>query len=358
MSQFTVEAGGTAHEVRIGSLGDSAELVRDLCRRSRIPLVTDERLLDLYGDFLDAHLPFELIMVPEGEAAKSWRVLEAVIEALSALNVTRDSAIVAFGGGSIGDVAGLAAALFKRGCPIVHIPTTLVAQVDSAIGGKTAIDACGQKNLVGAFHPPALVLADPAFLATLDAQQMRGGYAELVKYGLIEDAAFFAWCEANGAALLQGDTEAQVTAIDHCLRAKARFVAEDFHDRLGRRALLNFGHSFGHAIESVAGLGSVHHGEAVAVGMNLAFGLSVDLGLCAKDEAERVRAHLTSVGLPTRLAELGLEGRAKEMIRFIRQDKKSAASGVTLILSKGIGKAFVARDFPTGRIADFLREQS
>ena len=189
--------------------------------------------------------------------------------------------IVALGGGSVGDVAGLAASLFKRGCPVVHVPTTLLAQADSAVGGKTAIDAFGEKNLIGSFHQPALVVADPAFLDTLDPRQLRSGYAEIVKYGLIDDPAFFAWCEANGAALLAGDPRLRATTPSPPRSAPRRgSIAGDVEDRSGQRALLNLGHSFAHAIESEAGLGTVLHGEAVAIGLVLALRFSAELGLC------------------------------------------------------------------------------
>jgi 3-dehydroquinate synthase len=340
--------------ILIGPLADAAGHLRSLSDGRVLPLVTDERVHGLYGDKIRAVLPIEPIIAPEGEAAKSWEVLANIINQLSGLGVTRDTAILALGGGSIGDVAGLAASLFKRGCRIVQIPTTLLAQADSAIGGKTAIDWHGQKNLVGTFHQPALVIADPGFLRTLDARQLRAGYAEVVKYGLIDDLSFFEWCEANGPALLAGDQDLRHAAIKHCIEAKMRFVADDVEDRAGTRALLNLGHSFGHAIESVAGPGAILHGEAVAIGLCLAFGHSVQLGLCPSSDELRVRAHLASIGLPTRLHQIDLINTGPALLDAIRLDKKAGPEGISLILARGIGRAEMFRGVDQRKLAEFL----
>jgi 3-dehydroquinate synthase len=340
--------------ILIGPLADAAGHLRGLSDGRVLPIVTDERVQGLYGERIREIVPIEPILVPEGEAAKSWEVLAHVIGRLSELGTTRDTPILALGGGSIGDVAGLAASLFKRGCPIVQIPTTLLAQADSAIGGKTAIDWHGQKNLVGTFHQPTLVIADPAFLQTLEARQLRSGYAEVVKYGLIDDALFFEWCEANGAALLAGDEDLRQTAIKHCVEAKLRFVANDIEDRSGVRALLNLGHSFGHAIESMAGSTAILHGEAVAIGLCLAFGFSVQLGFCPSNEEARVRAHLASIGLPTRLHEIGLIKAAPALFDAIRLDKKAGPEGISLILARGIGRAEMFRGVDQRKLAEFL----
>ena len=354
MIRFEAAAEGGSTEVLIGDIAEAANPVREMARGMPLPLVTDERLLSLYGDLLRELFAFEPILVPEGEPAKCWEVLQRLIERFSELGVTRSTAVITFGGGSVGDVTGLAASLFKRGCPVIHIPTTLLSQVDSALGGKTAIDALGQKNLVGTFHLPAMILADPAFLDTLDARQMRSGYAEIVKYGLIDDVDFFSWCETNGAALLAGDRDARGTAIEHCLRAKARFVGDDVRDTSGRRALLNLGHSFGHAIESLAGLGCVLHGEAVAIGLCMAFAFSAASGLCSEADARRVRDHFDGLGLPTSLAAVGMTRRGADLLPLIRQDKKAEAGAVNLILARGIGHSFVARDVDADALADFL----
>ncbi|HEX6218868.1 MAG TPA: 3-dehydroquinate synthase [Sphingomicrobium sp.] len=336
-----VEAGGQSHDVLIGPLGPAPDGI----------VITDELVWSLHGGRFPDRDP---IFVPHGEAAKTWPVLERLIEELARRNVKRDTPIVAFGGGSIGDVGGLAAALFKRGCPLVQVPTTLVAQVDSAIGGKVAIDAAGLKNIAGTFYLPKLVACDPALLATLDRRQLRAGYAELVKYGLIDDAAMVDWCEAHAGDLLDGDLDLLTDGIAKAVTAKARFVREDFHDQLDRRALLNFGHTFGHAVEVVAGFGPVLHGEAVAIGMALAFQLSVELGHCPARDADRAIGHLRSAGLATTLAEAGIAGRAAELAALMAKDKKADAGGLKLILTRGIGAAFVSRDVGPEQLEDFL----
>jgi 3-dehydroquinate synthase len=342
------------YEVLVGPLAEGAGRLTSLAGGRTVPLVTDARVLRLHGDKLRAILPVEPILIPEGEAAKEWTVLNQLLQHFSRLDITRDTPILAMGGGAIGDVAGLAASLFKRGCPIVHLPTTLLAQADSTIGGKTAINWHEQKNLVGTFHQPSLVIADPAFLETLDVRQLRAGYAEVVKYGLIDDPEFFEWCEAHGAALLAGDRAIRQTAIKHCVRAKLRLVAEDIADRHGKRALLNLGHSFAHAIEVASGLGAILHGEAVAIGLCLAFTFSVDLGLCPSADEARVRVHLASVGLPTRLDDAGLAGARGKLLDVIKRDKKAGAEGITMILVRGIGLAEVARGIDQARLAEFL----
>ncbi len=355
MKRFSVTTKSQlGHEVLIGPVEEAAQQLAALAAGPRFPLVTDEKILGLWGERLERIFAFEPLLVPQGEAAKSWDVLQSLIEGLARMGATRSTPIIAFGGGSIGDVAGLAAALFKRGCPIVHLPTSLLAQVDSAIGGKTAVDAAGQKNLIGAFHAPALVVADPSFLATLEARQLRSGYAEMVKYGLIGDANFFAWCEAHAQKVIDGDAPARLHGIEHCLRAKARFVAADFRDRSGRRALLNFGHSFGHAIESAAGIGTILHGEAVALGMQLAFALSARLGLCPAEDGERVGAHFASAGLPGSLGDVGLAGNGARLLPFMLADKKADGDCPVLILTRGVGRAFVSREVSADQLSRFL----
>lgn len=348
MKRIPVLAGADAYDVLVGPLEQALDRLAGasiVVSEPRVFALHGSRVAPLLGDAAP-------ILLPEGEAAKQWHVLHDLLGQLALRNASRSTRIVAFGGGSVGDVAGLAASLFKRGCPVVHIPTTLLAQADSAVGGKTAIDAFGEKNIIGSFHQPALVIADPAFLATLDARQLRSGYAEIVKYGLIDDPAFFAWCEAHGAALIAGDDAARGHAIATALAAKARMIAGDVEDRSGRRALLNLGHTFAHAIESAAGLGVVLHGEAVAVGMVLALRFSAALGHCDAREAERVAAHLGGVGLPTSLGEVGIAGR--DLTDWMMRDKKNDGAGLTLILARGIGAAFVARGVDRAALAAFL----
>lgn len=355
MRSIEVEHPGASYDVLIGDIGEALDRIRGLAAGRALPLISDPRVFALHGNLLtDLSLP-QPILLPEGESAKDWTNLASVIDQLAGLGVKRGTPILAFGGGSVGDVAGLAASLFKRGCPIIHVPTTLLSQADSAIGGKTAIDASGQKNLVGTFHHPALVVADPAFLDSLDQRQLRSGYAEVVKYGLIEDAEFFAWCERQGAALIAGDRDSRRHAVEHSIEAKARFVVADPCDMAGTRALLNFGHSFGHAIEALAGH-AVLHGEAIAVGMVLAFRFSTTLGLCRPDDARRVQAHLASAGLPTDVADLGLRGRGDELLALMAHDKKADRSGIALVLVDGIGQARLVRGIEQATLAKFLRE--
>lgn len=355
MIRFEAAADDASQDVLIGPIEDAAQAIRALSGGHRPLLVTDANILALHGERLRSLIDFEPLLVPQGEAAKSWDTLQHLITIFSQLGASRQTPVIALGGGSVGDVAGLAAALFKRGCPVIHVPTTLLAQADSAVGGKTAIDAAGQKNLVGTFHAPALVVADPAFLDTLDERQLRSGYAEVVKYGLVDDPSFFDWCERNGSALVGGDAGLRLHAVEHCLRAKARLIGEDFRDTSGRRALLNFGHSFAHAIEALAGFGTALHGEAVAVGMVLAFDFSAALGLCPASDASRVSAHLTSVGLPTSLADVGIDGGEPTLVPLIRADKKADAGRIALILTRGIGQAFLDRDVDAAALEHFLR---
>ncbi len=350
--RFPVHAGGRSYQVMVGPLADTGARLRELACGQTVPVVTDERVWTLHGQALSGLLPVQPIFVPEGEAAKSWEQLQRLVARFAELNIDRTSPVLAFGGGSIGDLTGLAASLFKRGCPVVHIPTTLLAQVDSAVGGKTAIDAEGQKNLVGTFHQPALVLADVALLDTLDSRQLRAGYAEVVKYALIGQELLFDWLEDHGPAILTGDRSMREEAVGQCIAAKARVVEADPEDRTGIRALLNFGHTFGHAIESAAGLGTILHGEAVAVGMALAFDFSVELGLCPANDAARARRHLHEASLPTTLAETGVDRAA--LLPLMGADKKNEGGQLRLVLTRGIGDAFLAQDVVPERLADFL----
>ncbi|WP_037500455.1 3-dehydroquinate synthase family protein [Sphingomonas jaspsi] len=347
-----IAAGG--YDILIGPIEAGLERIRDLARGETPLLVTDKRVFALHGSRIAEALGADVALVPDGEEAKDWPVLHRLLERLSAHNASRTTPVVALGGGSVGDLAGLAAALFKRGCPIVHIPTTLLSQADSAVGGKTAIDAFGEKNLIGTFHVPSLVVVDPDLTDTLDQRQLRAGYAEIVKYGLIDDPAFFAWCEANGRGVIAGHRDLRLHAIETALRAKARIVEGDVRDMKGQRALLNLGHSFGHAIESEAGLGKVLHGEAVALGMALAHRFSARLGLCAAADAERVAAHLAACGLPVTLAAVGVRG--PSLLDWMARDKKNLGGKLSLVLTRGIGRAFVDPAVDSGALGAFLAD--
>jgi 3-dehydroquinate synthase len=294
------------------------------------------------------------VTVPPGEGSKSFAMLETVCEALISVRVERADVVLALGGGVIGDLAGLAAALVRRGLDYVQVPTTLLAQVDSSVGGKTAIDSVHGKNLIGAFHQPVLVVADTALLDTLPVRQFRAGYAEIVKYGLIGDAAFFAWLEANWRELFAGGA-AREHAIAVSCRMKAAIVARDERET-GERALLNLGHTFGHALEAAAGFSDrLLHGEAIALGMALAFAFSAQRGLLPPSEAERVERHLAGVGLPVRVASVpgGLPD-ADRLMELIAQDKKVKRGKLTFILARGIGASFIAPDVDATEVRAFL----
>jgi 3-dehydroquinate synthase len=354
VKSLTVDAGDERYDVLVGRLEDCRSRLMPLAGGKPLVVVSEPKVWGLHGSRLEALLPCDPILVPEGEAAKDWPHLQTLIEVFTERNLDRSAAVAAFGGGAVGDLAGLAAGLFKRGLPIVQLPTTLLAQADSAVGGKTAIDAFGQKNLVGMFHQPRLVIADTSLLDTLDERQLRAGYAEIVKYGLIRHEALFEWLEGHGAALLAGQREYREEAVWQSVAAKARTVEADVTDRNGARALLNFGHTFAHAIESAAGLGTLLHGEAVAIGMTLGFNLSAALGLCAHDDAMRVRAHLKAAGLPVTIAESGVN--RADLLPLMRTDKKNAGGAVRLVLTRGIGDAFLSEGVEEKLLADFLEQ--
>ena len=343
-----------------GLLGNAAPLLGPLAPRGRLALVTDSNVAGLYlapftAGLAAAGIAVDEIIVPPGEASKDWATLQHVTERLLQLGVERGDAVVALGGGVIGDLTGFAASILRRGCRFVQVPTTLLAQVDSSVGGKTAINTAAGKNLVGAFHQPALVLIDPQVLQTLSPRELRAGYAEVVKYGLIGDPAFFAWCEQHAAALLAGDAAAQAEAIAVSCRAKARVVAADERETGDIRALLNLGHTFGHAFEAEAGFSDrLLHGEGVALGMALAFDLSAARGLCPAADAARVRAHLLACGFTLSPQALGLAAPAHTLVHHMRQDKKMKAGTLPFILTRGIGQAFVARDVPLADVEAFL----
>jgi len=348
-----VHAGSDRYEVLVATLDEARSRLLDQARGQPLTVVTEPKVWSLHGERLGALLPCDPVFVPEGEEAKNWTHLQALIAAFAERNLDRTSAVAAFGGGSVGDLTGLAAGLFKRGLKVVHLPTTLLAQADSAVGGKTAIDVLDQKNLVGMFHQPALVVADVDLLATLDLRQLRAGYAEVVKYGLIADAELFHWLEGNGADLLAGNREHRENAVWQSVAAKARTVEADVSDRSGVRALLNLGHTFAHAIESAAGLGTVLHGEAVAIGMAKAFDLSAELGLCPRSDAERVQAHLSATGLPTTLAETAVD--RSRLLPLMRTDKKNEGGALRLVLVRGIGAAFLSDGVEEQALAGFLQ---
>jgi len=323
-------------------------------------IVTDEHVGPLYADALVGALEAQglrasVVTLPPGEATKSYASLERVCDAVLAAKIERGDLVVALGGGVIGDLAGFAAAVVRRGVRFVQVPTTLLSQVDSSVGGKTGINSRHGKNLVGAFHQPSLVLADTALLDTLPIREMRAGYAEVAKYGLIDDERFFAWCEANWQGVFAGGPERDEAVAQSC-RAKAAVVVRDEHEN-GDRALLNLGHTFGHALEKITRYDSARlvHGEGVAIGLALAFRFSASLGLCPATDAERVEAHLSAAGLPTRLAHVpGGCGTVDELLDAMAQDKKVKGGALTFILARGIGQSFIAPGIDADKVRTFL----
>ena len=356
-----VQLGERAYAVVIedGLLPRAGAEIARVARNRRIAVVGDENVSGhvdtLLASLATAGFEGSAILLPAGESAKSWATLEVLVDSLLNFGVTRGDHIVAVGGGVIGDLAGFAAAIVKRGVGFIQVPTTLLAQVDSSVGGKTGINTRRGKNLVGAFHQPSLVLIDPAVLDTLPAREVRAGYAEVVKYGLIDDAAFFDWCEANGAALLAGNPAARAHAIRHSVAAKARIVAADEHETSGLRALLNLGHTFGHALEAEAGFdGSLLHGEAVAAGCALAFGFSAERGLCAPGDADRVAAHFRAVGLPASVRDCGLDTDGAALVAHMRHDKKASGGVLPFLLARGIGETYLDATVDLADVAAFL----
>ena len=360
-----VALGERSYDIHIGEglLDFAGSDIADVLARPKTLVVTDENVARLHLPALaesleDAEVEFDTVILPPGEATKSFSQLEALVERILEAGLERNDAVIAFGGGVIGDLVGFAAAIARRGMPFIQIPTTLLAQVDSSVGGKTGINSRLGKNLIGAFHQPILVLADTAVLDTLPRRELLAGYAEVVKYGLLGDADFFAWLEVNGRALLDGDMAARQKAIARCCEMKAEIVAADEREA-GRRALLNLGHTFGHALEAALGYdGTLLHGEAVAIGMVQAFRFSERLGLCEEGLAERVADHLASVGLPTDLS--GIRARlpdAEGLLAYMRQDKKAKQGRLVFVLVRGIGKAFLTADVEEETLLSFLEDE-
>jgi len=358
--EVEVGLGDRSYPIRIGSglLAGAGEHMGRYARGGRLIVVTDETVAAAQLPALVAGLGdirIEPIILPPGESTKSWAMLESLTDRLIDLEVERSDRIVALGGGVIGDLVGFAASILKRGCGFVQVPTTLLAQVDSSVGGKTAINSKAGKNLVGAFHQPDLVLIDPLVLETLPIRELRAGYAEVVKYGLIDDPAFFNWCEANGGSLLGGDVDARTHAIAYCCSAKARIVAEDERETTGKRALLNLGHTFGHALEAETGFSDVLlHGEAVAAGMALAFRFSASMGLCSEEAAGRVGFHLARSGLPTTLAEAHVDTSGATLVAHMAHDKKMEGGRLPFLLARDIGETYLDKAVSLADVEAFL----
>jgi 3-dehydroquinate synthase len=360
---LSVELGDRAYDILVGPglIGRAGGEILPLLRRRQAIVITDEAVARLHLPALRASLnaaeiAHEAIVLPVGEGTKDLAHFGRLVEDVLACGIERGTMIVALGGGVVGDIAGFAAATLLRGIDFIQIPTTLLAQVDSSVGGKTAINAGAGKNLIGAFYQPRLVLADTDSLTTLPHREVRAGYAEIVKYGLIRDADFFDWLERDGRAVCDLEAAAVTHAVIVSCRMKAAVVAADERETGDERALLNFGHTFGHALETETGFSDrLLHGEAVALGMALAFDFAVDLGLASGQDAQRVRRHLADAGLPTELAAVGLAGNAADrLLTHMARDKKVRDGAITLIMPRRIGECFVMRDAPTDRLRRFL----
>ena len=361
---LTVDLGERSYDILVGDglLAGAGKLIAPGLAEPRAVVITDENvekhcLGTLEKSLDESGIDHQSIVLEAGEQTKDFAHVEALWGQLLDHRVERTTTLIALGGGVVGDITGFAAAVTLRGMDFIQIPTTLLAQVDSSVGGKTGINTPQGKNLIGAFHQPRLVLADIGALASLPPREMRAGYAEEVKHGLIANADFFAWLEANGPAVIEGDPEACRHAVLTSCRAKASIVQADETEK-GSRALLNLGHTFGHALEAQTGYSNaLNHGEAVAIGLGLAFDLSVRMGLCPGEDRDRLRGHLAAVGLPVRLNGLtdgGWSGAG--LIDLMGQDKKVRSGAMTFVLLRGIGQAFITQDVDLGLLAEVLEE--
>ncbi len=360
----SVDLGQRTYDIHIGEnlLQESGRHIAPLLNRPFTAIVTDENVARHHLKTLEASLAAAgiksvAIILPAGEKTKSFAALADLCEKLLAAGVERRDKIIAFGGGVIGDLTGFAAAILRRGIEFIQIPTTLLAQVDSSVGGKTGINSAHGKNLIGAFLQPIKVLADTSLLETLPRRELAAGYAEVAKYGLLGDLSFFEWLEANADILLRGDAQARAYAIHQSCSAKAAIVAEDETEQ-GVRALLNLGHTFGHALEAATGYSNrLLHGEGVAIGMVQAFRFSERLKHCKRGTADRVAKHLQAAGLPTHMNDIeGPLPPIADLVAIMRQDKKAQSGKLTFILARAIGDAFIAKNVPDSAVVDFLAE--
>lgn len=364
--RITVEVGlgERAYPILIGGglIASAGEAIAERMPGVRAAVVTDRNVAERHLDALTASLgragiDATPVILPPGEKTKSFAMLEEVVGAVLAARLERRDVVIALGGGVIGDLAGFAAGIVRRGMNFVQMPTSLLAQVDSSVGGKTGINTSHGKNLVGVFYQPRLVIADTNALDTLSPREFRAGYAEVAKYGLIDRPDFFAWLEANWQEVFAG-APARTQAIAESCRAKAAVVARDEFET-GDRALLNLGHTFGHALEAATGYDSERlvHGEGVAIGMALAHRFSARLNLASPDDASRVEAHLRTVGLPWRMGDIpGSLPDAERLVDYIAQDKKVSRGALTFVLTHGVGQSFIAKDVPASEVLSFLRE--
>jgi 3-dehydroquinate synthase len=358
-----VDLGDRSYDIIIGAglLKQADTYLIDRLNGGRVAIITDENVAGLHlqtlTDALDGHgLSVETIILPPGEGQKSFDVLQDVLGRLLKANFSRSDTLIAFGGGVIGDLTGFAASVLKRGCGFIQIPTTLLAQVDSSVGGKTAINMLAGKNLVGAFYQPSLVLTDTNVLATLPLRQLKAGYAEVLKYGLINDRPFFDWLDQNGAKILAGDADAQSEAIARSCASKAAIVAEDEREQ-GVRALLNLGHTFGHALEAKGGYSDMLlHGEAISAGMLMAFEYGQEIGVCAGQDVERLRAHLLGLEMPIlETLDPAIKSDPGQLFDYMMQDKKNKDTDMTLILAREIGGSYIEPNADQSSVKDYLK---
>ncbi|AML52783.1 3-dehydroquinate synthase [Falsihalocynthiibacter sp. S25ZX9] len=364
LQTVSVDLAERSYEIKIGEglLAQSGAFIAPFLRRPHVAIVTDENVAKLHLEALQAGLAAagitsEALALPAGEATKSWPHFSRAVEWLLDAKVERNDVVIALGGGVIGDLAGFAAAVLRRGVRFVQIPTSLLAQVDSSVGGKTGINAPQGKNLIGAFHQPSLVLADIDVLDTLTPRDFLSGYGEVVKYGLLGDARFFDWLEKNGPAMLQGDKAARAYAVNRSCEMKADIVARDETEQ-GDRALLNLGHTFCHALENATGYSDrLLHGEGVAIGCVLALETSARLGLCSQEDPSRLRAHLSEMGMKVNVADIaGDLPNAAALLALMGQDKKVVDGTIKFILTHGIGKAFVSAETDTDVVLQVLKD--
>ena len=365
MAVIPVELAGRSYEVRVGRglLADVAGQAAPFLRKTRVPIVADANAKAHWGEALHASLAAagkepRWYEVAPGEGSKSWESLARLTDWLLAEGVERGDHVLALGGGVVGDLTGFACAILKRGCGFVQLPTSLLAQVDSSVGGKTAINTGAGKNLIGAFHQPSLVLADLDSLSTLPPRELRAGYAEVLKYGVLGDAGFFDWLETNGRQVLELEAEALEQAVARSVAAKAKIVAEDERETSGTRALLNLGHTFGHALEAETGCSErLLHGEAVALGMVLAARYSARRGELSLDDAARVTRSVDAAGLPSEIAALEIGCTGSTLVGHMLHDKKMDAGTLPFILLRDVGEAYLARDVALDDVAAFLDEE-
>ncbi|MDF2365721.1 3-dehydroquinate synthase [Sneathiella sp.] len=364
-AEVQVALGARSYNILIGTdlIGGAGATLRNILKNPRVAVVTDENVAAVHLESLqtsltDTGIEHSALVFPAGEGSKSIATYSDLMSRLLDSRIQRDEALIALGGGVIGDLTGFAAATLRRGVDFIQIPTTLLSQVDSSVGGKTGVNAPQGKNLIGAFYQPRLVLADISTLDSLPHREVLAGYAEVVKYGLLGDYAFFEWLEANGRKVIEGDTAARIYAVEQSVKAKARIVALDEREG-GVRALLNLGHTFGHALEAETGYGPhLNHGEAVATGMIMAAELSVSLGLLNRQDCGRIRAHFISIGLPVAVPKIdGITWTAEKLLAHMRQDKKISGGKITLILMNAIGDAFSTKTIDESDILSLLRQE-